>query len=61
MKPSAASEGHRWALVHVVPIKDTEVRLKATPMPLMRRRRGRARGEEPLCPYDALCALWTDR
>eukprot|EP00965_Chrysotila_dentata_P075588 2496535-Pleurochrysis_carterae.AAC.1 len=26
MKPSTASSGHEWALVHVVPSKDTEVR-----------------------------------
>eukprot|EP00965_Chrysotila_dentata_P032599 1086308-Pleurochrysis_carterae.AAC.1 len=24
MRPSTASGGHEWALVHVVPIKDTE-------------------------------------
>eukprot|EP00965_Chrysotila_dentata_P148245 4893839-Pleurochrysis_carterae.AAC.1 len=61
MKPSTASGGHDWALVHVVPIKDTEVRQKATPMPLRRRQRGGAAGQDPLCAFDALRAMWADR
>eukprot|EP00965_Chrysotila_dentata_P009483 309231-Pleurochrysis_carterae.AAC.1 len=60
MKPSEASDGHEWALIHVVPIKDTEVRQAATPMPMRRRRRGGAAGADPLCPYDALRAIWED-
>eukprot|EP00965_Chrysotila_dentata_P092052 3039081-Pleurochrysis_carterae.AAC.1 len=61
MRPSTASGGHEWALVHIVPIKDVEVRQKATPMPLRRRCHRGARGEDPMCPCDALCAMWAGR
>eukprot|EP00965_Chrysotila_dentata_P057407 1904348-Pleurochrysis_carterae.AAC.2 len=40
MQPAAVSEGHEWALLHVVPIKDAAARAKAIPMPLRRRQRG---------------------
>eukprot|EP00965_Chrysotila_dentata_P019088 636142-Pleurochrysis_carterae.AAC.1 len=61
MEPTAASKGHRWALVSVVAIKDTEARGKAVPMPLRRRRLDGPAGADPLCAYDALLAAWTTR
>eukprot|EP00965_Chrysotila_dentata_P012564 413752-Pleurochrysis_carterae.AAC.2 len=47
MHPSAVSDGHEWALIHVVPIKDAAARAKATPTPLRRRQRGGERGGGP--------------
>eukprot|EP00965_Chrysotila_dentata_P136784 4523817-Pleurochrysis_carterae.AAC.1 len=61
MQPAEVSDGHEWALIHVVPIKDTSARAKPTPMPLRRRRRGGWRGEDPMCAYDALRAMWEER
>eukprot|EP00965_Chrysotila_dentata_P079689 2628288-Pleurochrysis_carterae.AAC.1 len=61
MQPSAASDGHEWALVHVVPIKDTSMRRKATPMPLRQRQRGGTRRADPLCSFDALRTTWDER
>eukprot|EP00965_Chrysotila_dentata_P071064 2348298-Pleurochrysis_carterae.AAC.1 len=34
MKPTTASGGHHWALVHVTAIKDAQARGKPTPMPV---------------------------
>eukprot|EP00965_Chrysotila_dentata_P124282 4108678-Pleurochrysis_carterae.AAC.1 len=61
MQPAAVSEGHEWALLHVVPIKDAAARAKATPMPLRRRQKGGARGADGMCAYDALRIVWEER
>eukprot|EP00965_Chrysotila_dentata_P130180 4304197-Pleurochrysis_carterae.AAC.1 len=61
MSPAAVSDGHEWALIHVVPIKDAAARAKATPTPLRRRQRGGERGEDRMCAYDALRAMWEER
>eukprot|EP00965_Chrysotila_dentata_P043714 1453478-Pleurochrysis_carterae.AAC.1 len=60
MRPSAASEGHEWAIVRVVGIKDGEARNKAVPTPLRRRQQQGSRGSDPLCAYDALRSLWAE-
>eukprot|EP00965_Chrysotila_dentata_P165030 5448829-Pleurochrysis_carterae.AAC.1 len=58
MQPAAVSDWHEWALIHVVSTKDTAARLKARPRSLLRRQqRGGACGEDPMCPYDALCVV----
>eukprot|EP00965_Chrysotila_dentata_P023741 786751-Pleurochrysis_carterae.AAC.1 len=55
MSPAAVSDGHGWALIHVVPIKDSAARAKAAPMPLVRRRRRDGpRGTDGMCAYDRL-------
>eukprot|EP00965_Chrysotila_dentata_P009679 315352-Pleurochrysis_carterae.AAC.1 len=56
MEPTVASKGHRWALVSIVAIKDTEARGKAVPMPLRCRQLDGPMGADPLCAYDALLA-----
>eukprot|EP00965_Chrysotila_dentata_P104080 3436877-Pleurochrysis_carterae.AAC.1 len=61
MSPAAISDGHEWALVHVVPIKDAGARAKAVPMPLRRRQRGGSRGMDRMCAYDALRIMWDER
>eukprot|EP00965_Chrysotila_dentata_P146539 4838714-Pleurochrysis_carterae.AAC.1 len=61
MPPSAASDWHEWALIHVVPIKDASARAKAIPMPVRRRQRGGSRGADRLCAYDALRIMWDER
>eukprot|EP00965_Chrysotila_dentata_P072809 2406518-Pleurochrysis_carterae.AAC.1 len=61
MQPAAVSEGHEWALIHVVPIKDAAARAKAIPMPLRRRQHGGARGMDRMCAYDALRIVWEER
>eukprot|EP00965_Chrysotila_dentata_P044371 1474932-Pleurochrysis_carterae.AAC.1 len=61
MPPAAVSDGHEWALIHVVPIKDTAARAKAAPMPLRRRRRDGPRGADGMCAYDALRIMWDER
>eukprot|EP00965_Chrysotila_dentata_P113694 3758519-Pleurochrysis_carterae.AAC.3 len=58
MRPSAASGGYEWVVVHVVAIKDSSARNKAVPVPMRRRQRGGARGAVPECAYDALRAMW---
>eukprot|EP00965_Chrysotila_dentata_P031371 1045782-Pleurochrysis_carterae.AAC.1 len=47
MQLTAASDGHKWALIYIVPIKDVAARHQATPTPLRRRRKGGALGEDP--------------
>eukprot|EP00965_Chrysotila_dentata_P005622 185117-Pleurochrysis_carterae.AAC.1 len=61
MKPTAASDGYQWALVHVTAIKDTHARGKPTPMPVRRRRKGGRQGEDALCTYDELRITWEER
>eukprot|EP00965_Chrysotila_dentata_P260856 6214055-Pleurochrysis_carterae.AAC.2 len=59
--PTAASRGHSWLLVHVVPTKDTRARHKAVPLPVRRRRRDGDEGDDPVCAYDALRRTWEER
>eukprot|EP00965_Chrysotila_dentata_P176184 5817589-Pleurochrysis_carterae.AAC.1 len=61
METSAASRGHRWALVAVVSIKDAEMRHTRVPMPVRRRSLVGPMGADPLCAYDALRAAWLAR
>eukprot|EP00965_Chrysotila_dentata_P152117 5026553-Pleurochrysis_carterae.AAC.1 len=61
MQPAAVSDWHEWALIYVVPIKDTSARAKATPTPLRRRQRGGQRGADRMCAYDALRIMWEER
>eukprot|EP00965_Chrysotila_dentata_P015809 523466-Pleurochrysis_carterae.AAC.1 len=61
MPPATVSDGHEWALVHIVPIKDASARAKATPTPLRRRQRGGPRGADRMCAYDALRIMWDER
>eukprot|EP00965_Chrysotila_dentata_P035686 1187567-Pleurochrysis_carterae.AAC.1 len=60
-EPSAASRGHRWMLVHVVPTKDPRARHKAVPLPVRRRRSEDEPEDEPVCAYDALRRSWMER
>eukprot|EP00965_Chrysotila_dentata_P108223 3574654-Pleurochrysis_carterae.AAC.2 len=59
--PSAVSKGHRWALVHVVGIKDAQARRKAVPLPVRRRQLEGESGDGPLCTYEALRRTWEER
>ena len=54
------TRGRPWLIVWVVPIKDPHGKLPAHPCPVARRHDGPF-GADPLCPYDALAAVWWQR
>ena len=57
--PNADSRGRLWLLLWVVPIKYRALRNQvSTPIPIVRRQVGGVTGDDPLCTYDALFAMW---
>ena len=56
-RPCADSAGMPWLTWDVVPVKDTQARLRACPMAVRRRSAG-PHGADPLCVYDAIVAAW---
>ena len=61
MPPNAESDGLPWMTVDTVSIKDVVARHRSVPLPVRRRQRGGALGDDPMCAYDAVVLAMRQR
>ena len=61
MRPNEGSEGLPWMTIDVVAIKDVVARHRSVPLPVRRRQRGGALGDDPLCTYNAVVLAMRQR